>query len=359
MAENKGFTTGRLSAVELSMGRAILQAALLGVLLLGSAAVRAQTAVGSVEEIFVPGPSLEGNLDGDPPERSVFVYLPASYAEAPERRYPVVYLLHGYGLRAARWMTLFDIAGAANRAMDGGAAREMILVNPSAYTIFDGSMYASSPVTGDWESFIAGDLVAFIDSRYRTIADRRSRGLAGHSMGGYGALRIAMKRPDVFSALYPLAACCMMEAGEPSEALTTANSYATREEVVALRYPNKSVFARAAAWSPNPQRPPFYVDLPVEDGVERPEIQAKWLANSIIPMLDQYAYSLKRYSAIMFDVGLQDGLLDVNRRLHEAMEQAGIEHSFETYEGGHNDRISERIQTSVLPFFSRNLEFEP
>lgn len=347
------------NAVEPNMARALLQAALLGVLLLAAASPRAQTAAGSVEEIFVPGPSLEGNLDGDPAERSVFVYLPPSYAEEPGRRYPVVYLLHGYGLRAERWMTLFDIEGAANRAMTGGAAREMILVNPSAYTIFDGSMYGSSPVTGDWESFIADDLVAFVDSRYRTLADRRSRGLAGHSMGGYGALRIAMKRPDVFSALYPLAACCMMETGEPSEALTTANGYATREEVVALRYPNKSVFARAAAWSPNPRRPPFYVDLPVENGVERPEIQAKWLANSIIPMLDQYAYSLKRYSAIMFDVGLQDGLLDVNRRLHDAMEQAGIEHTFETYEGGHNDRISERIQTSVLPFFSRNLEFEP
>lgn len=317
---------------------------------------------GRVEEIQVPGPSLAGNLNGDPAERSVFVYLPPGYDSSAERRYPVVYLLHGYGLQASRWMTLFDIEGAANRAMSGAGEGEqagpMILVNPSAYSIYDGSFYGSSVATGDWETFIADDLVAYIDSHYRTLPVRASRGLAGHSMGGYGALRIGMKRPDVFSALYPLAACCMMDGGEPSEALATANTYQTREEVIALRYPNKSVFARAAAWSPNPQNPPFYVDLPVVDGVAHPEIQAKWLANSILPMLDQYTLNLKRYNAIMFDVGLADGLLAGNERLHAAMEQAGIPHTFATYEGDHNNRISWRIETSVLPFFSTHLQSE-
>ena len=61
-------------------------------------------------------------------------------------------------------------------------------------------MYSTSPTTGDWERFVAEDLVAYIDGQYRTLANRMSRGLAGHSMGGYGALRIGMKRPDVFSA---------------------------------------------------------------------------------------------------------------------------------------------------------------
>jgi len=317
---------------------------------------------GRVEEVFVTGQTLAGNLDGDPVERSVFVYLPPGYDSSADKRYPVVYLLHGYGLQAARWMTLFDIEGAANRAMGGGGegerAQEMILVNPSAYTIYDGSFYGSSVTTGDWESFVADELVSYIDSHYRTLPDRASRGLAGHSMGGYGALRIGMKRPDVFSALYPLAACCMMDRGEPSAALTIANGYATREEVVALRYPNKSVFARAAAWSPNPQNPPFFVDLPVVDGVEQPAVQAKWLANSILPMLDQYTLNLKRYTAIKFDVGLADGLLAGNEQLHAAMDQAGIAHTFETYEGDHNNRISLRIETSVLPFFSSNLSFE-
>jgi S-formylglutathione hydrolase FrmB len=333
---------------------------LLAMALLFSAPLFAQD--GRVEEIVVPGSSLEGNLNGDPSDRSVFVYLPPSYDRSPQRRYPVVYLLHGYGLQAARWMTLFDIEGAAHRAMtgtgEGEQAREMIVVNPSAYTIYDGSFYTSSLANGDWERFIAEDLVADIDSRYRTLPDRMSRGLAGHSMGGYGALRIGMKRPDVFSALYPLAACCMFEDGGPSEALEIANGYETREEVIALGYPNKRIFARAAAWSPNPQNPPFYVDLPVVDGEERPEIQAKWLANSILPMLGQYTLNLKRYTAIQFDVGLDDGLLAGNERLHTAMEEAGIPHVFETYEGDHNNRISLRIETRVLPFFAEHLAFD-
>lgn len=330
------------------------------VMLLGTVPVWAQN--GSVEEVFIHGHALEGNLDGNPVERSVFVYLPPGYADNPDRHYPVVYLLHGYGLRASRWMTLFDIEGAANRAMTGSGegeqAKEIILVNPSAYTIYDGSFYSSSVTAGDWETFIADDVVKYIDSHYRTIPDRMSRGLSGHSMGGYGTLRIGMKRPDVFSALYPMAAAGMMEFGAPSEALAIANTYKTREEVVALRYPNKSTFARAAAWSPNPQNPPFFVDLPVIDGVARPEIQAKWLANSIVPMIDQYTANLKRYTAIQFDVGTEDNLIAANKQLDAALTQAGIMHTFETFEGDHNNRVSIRIEQHVLPFFSEHLVFE-
>ena len=125
-----------------------------------------------------------------------------------------------------------------------------------------------------------------------------------------------------------------------------------------MRYPNNSTFARAAAWSPNRLNPPFYVDLPVVDGVARPEIQAKWLANSIIPMLDQYTANLKQYTAIQFDVGLQDGLLGQNQMLDAALIQAGVSHRFEIFEGDHNNRVSVRIEQHMLPFFSQHLEFE-
>ena len=72
----------------------------------------------------------------------------------------------------------------------GAGPHELIIVMPDAYTKFAGSMYSSSVVTGDWESFVAKDLVSYIDSRYRTIASAASRGLAGQSMGGDGVLRI-------------------------------------------------------------------------------------------------------------------------------------------------------------------------
>jgi S-formylglutathione hydrolase FrmB len=306
-------------------------------------------ALGTVERVTVHGRSLENNLIGDSADRAAFVYL-----------------LHGYGLQAQRWMTLFHIEAGANQAMAGAGggvgggerAREMILVNPDGYSFYDGSFYGSSPATGDWETFIADELVRYIDSHYRTLAKRESRGLAGHSMGGYGTLRIAMKRPDRFAAMYALSACCAMDKGEAGEAMTTAATYKTREQVSALRYPNKGTLARAAAWSPNPAKPPLFLDLPVVEGVARPEIQAKWLANSIVPLLEQHVAGLKRFAAIRFDVGTSDGLLETNRQIDAAMTRAGVRHTFDTYDGDHNGKIAERIETRVLPFFSQTLAFK-
>jgi S-formylglutathione hydrolase len=329
----------------------------------------ATSPLGVVERITVHGKSLEGNLNGDTADRPVIVYLPPSYKTDSGRRYPVVYLLHGYGLQAARWMTLFKIENGANQAMAGlgrdprsgpGSERasEMILVNPDCYSFYDGCFYGKSAATGDWETFVADELVAYIDTHYRTLAKRESRGLAGHSMGGYGTLRIAMKKPEVFSSLYALSACCAMDKGEPTEQMATAATYTTRDQVAALRYPNKGALARAAAWSPNPNAPPLFVDLPVKDGAARPDIQAKWAANSIVPMLEQYAKNLKRYTAVKFDVGTMDNLIAANRQIDEAMTKAGIKHTFETYEGDHNGKIAERLETKVLPFFSSNLAFK-
>jgi S-formylglutathione hydrolase FrmB len=331
-----------------------------------SGAQQQAPALGTIDRITVHGKSLEGNLNGDPADRNVIVYLPPSYKSDTTRRYPVVYLLHGYGLQAARWLTLFKIENGANQAMAGAGggvgtgerAREMILVNPDCYSFYDGCFYGKSAGTGDWETFIADELVGYIDSHYRTLAKRESRGLAGHSMGGYGTLRIAMKRPDAFGSMYALSACCAMDRGEPNAQMTTAATYTTREQVSALRYPNKGTLARASAWSPNPNNPPLFLDLPVKDGTPRPDIQAKWLANSIIPMLEQYGSNLKRYTAVKFDVGTMDNLLATNQQIDAAMTKAGIRHTFETYEGDHNGKIAERLETKVFPFFSTNLSFK-
>src|SRR5438132_6352304 len=165
---------------------------------------------GTVEHIKVHGKSLEGNLEGDSADRDVFIYLPPGYAPNGNRRYPVVYLLHGYGLTGERWMTFANLAETADKDIVAGTMKPMILVNPDAFTKWNGSMYSASATTGDWEAFIAEDLVSYVDSHYRTIPDRVSRGLGGHSMGGYGTIRIGMKRPDVFSSLYIMSGCCLM-----------------------------------------------------------------------------------------------------------------------------------------------------
>ena len=164
---------------------------------------------GTLERITVHGRALEGNLEGDSPDRPVVVYLPPSYATDSTRRYPVLYFLHGYTATAEAYVKSLAIPDSIDRAVAAGA-REMIVVIPDAFTKYSGSMFSNSPTTGDWETFIAQDLTRFIDTRYRTIASREGRGLAGHSMGGYGTMRIGMKQPSAFAALYAMSSCCLM-----------------------------------------------------------------------------------------------------------------------------------------------------
>src|SRR6185369_9609301 len=197
-----------------------------------------------------------------------------------------------------------------------------IVVTPNAFTLHKGSMYSNSPTTGDWERFIAEDLVAYIDGHYRTLANRMSRGLAGHSMGGYGALRIGMKRPDVFFSLYLMSSCCLGANRNPNpQSMAAAEAIKTREQAEeAAKAPGFGVsvtLASAAAWSPNPANAPLFFDLPVKDGKVRPDIVAKWVANAPLEMIDKYADNLKKYYAIGIEVGTKDSLLQSNRQLHD------------------------------------------
>jgi S-formylglutathione hydrolase len=316
---------------------------------------------GTVEQITVHGKSLEGNLEGDSPDREVSVYLPPSYSGDQARRFPVVYLLHGYGGRDNTFTTrLAKLAESADKLAAAQGFSEMIVVTPNAFTLHKGSMYSNSVTTGDWERFIAEDLVAYMDGHYRTIANRMSRGLAGHSMGGYGALRIGMKRSDVFSSLYVMSACCLTPNNNPRpEGMAASEAIKTREQAEeAARAPGfgpSTNLASAAAWSPNPNNPPLYLDLPVKDGKVRPDIVAKWVANAPLTMLEHNVPSLNAFHAIAIEVGTADTLVGSNRRLDEAMTRLRIPHSYEEYDGDHTNKVGERIERNVLPFFSKNL----
>jgi enterochelin esterase-like enzyme len=327
----------------------------------GGGPPRAGARAGTVEHVTVHGKALEGNLEGDSPDREVTIYLPPSYAADQARRYPVIYLLHGYGGRDDTFTArLAKLQESADRLAAAQGFSDPIVVVPNAFTLHKGSMYSNSVTTGDWESFIAQDLVAYVDGHYRTFARRMSRGLAGHSMGGYGALRIGMKRPDVFSSLYIMSACCLTANANPqSERMKAAEAIKTREQAeAAARTPGfgpSTSLASAAAWSPNPKNPPLYLDLPVKDGKVRPDIVAKWAANAPLEMLERYAPALKSYYAIAIDIGTKDSLIASNRRLHEAMTRLAIAHSYEEYDGDHTSKVGERIERNLLPFFSMTL----
>src|SRR5664280_1390299 len=139
----------------------------------------------TVDHIKIHGTALEGNLEGDAVDRDVIVFLPPSYQKDKYRRYPVVYALHGYSIGADQWSHEIHVPQTIEGTFAQGA-KEMIVVLPDSKTLHNGSMYSSSVMTGDSERFMAHDIVAYIDAHYRTIPTRLSRGLVGHSMGGYG-----------------------------------------------------------------------------------------------------------------------------------------------------------------------------
>ena len=325
----------------------------------------AQTATpsrGSLERITVHGRSLEGNLEGDSPDRPVVVYLPPSYARESARRYPVLYYLHGYTATAEAYVKSLGLPDSIDRAVAGGA-REMIVVLPDAFTKYSGSMYSNSPTVGDWETFIARDLPEFIDTRYRTIARRDGRGLAGHSMGGYGTMRVGMKQPASFAALYAMSSCCLMN--DPAGGRGTVPGRGAGDGRGAAPPPGRgggmanALSAQAAAWAPNPQNPPQFFDLPTRDGELQPLIAAKWLANSPLVMIDQHVPALKSMRAIAIDVGDRDPFVGTNRQLSEGLTRLQVPNTLEVYEGDHGNRIRERFELQVLPFFSRHLSPAP
>ena len=314
----------------------------------------------TVEHIKVHGVALEGNLEGNAVDRDVFVFLPASYEKEKSRRYPVLYALHGYSISAEQWTHEIHVPQTIEGAIAQGA-KELIVVLPDSKTVHNGSMYSSSVTTGDFEQFIAHDVVAYIDSHYRTLPNRDSRGLVGHSMGGYGATRIGMKHADVFGSLYIMSPCCLSaRPARPAnpEIEKALEAVKTPEDSAKLQFFARAQLASAAAWSPDPKNPPLYLDLPTKNGEPQPEVLAKWTANAPLAFIDQYIDNLRRYRSIAIDVGDQDGLRVDTEKLHDVLDKYGIANSFELYSGTHTSKVADRFQNHVMPFFSKNLCFQ-
>lgn len=317
----------------------------------------------TVERIKVHSIAIEGNLEGETADRDVLVILPPSYAKEKSRRYPVVYALHGYSIGAEQWSKEIHVPQTVEGAFANGA-KEMIVVLPDSKTIHNGSMYSSSVTTGDFERFISQDLVAYVDAHYRTLPDRKSRGLVGHSMGGYGATRIGMKHADVFGSLYIMSPCCLSArpVGPPGaaglEMEKTLSAVKSAEDSAKLSFFQRAQLATAAAWSPNPAKPPLYLDLPTKDGVPQADVLAKWAANAPLAFIDQYIGNLRRYKGISLDVGDQDNLRTDTLKLHEILDSYKVPNTYELYSGTHTSKVADRFQNHVIPFFSQNLCFQ-
>lgn len=321
--------------------------------------------------------SLEKTVTGESADRSVIVYLPPSYDASPAKRYPVVYLLHGITDTSEVWVRPWtNNVGSWNtipEVMDSGTAErafgEMIIVMPDQLTKWGGSFYSNSTVTGNWEDFTAKELVAHIDGKYRTLARASSRGLVGHSMGGYGAIKIGMKHPDVFSVIYGLNPAVLgwgRDLSIENPAFATVLKMKTTEDAMKGGFYALGVIVIGQAFSPNPDRPPFFVDFPfaLVDGKLQPAEPAftKWQKNLPVYMVEEYRGNLSKLRGLRFDSGYEDEFTHIpptSRALSAALTAQGIDHVFEEYNGDHRNRFwgrNGRIATEVLPYFWRLLD---
>ncbi len=340
--------------------------------LFSSAAVRSAGAQGWTGGVIhfdtVAAPSLKGNLVGDPDRRAVSIYTPPGYAKNRSTRYPVVYLLHGFAADHRAFIagvySGMNMRVSMDSLISAGLIKPMIVVTPNARNAFDGSFYTNSVTTGSWEDFVVKDLTSYVDTHYRTIRNRTGRGLAGHSMGGFGALRVGMRHPEIFSAIYALSPCCLDQAHRTGKAFAASwkkvLGLTEFAQVKVAGFLGDIDLALSAVYTPDPRSSPFFVDLPFRlegDSLVTVESVASRWHPTPLEMVPTYAKNLKRMS-IAFDGGAEDALADIPvnvAKLDSMLTALGIAHKADTYHGDHMRGIRGRLESQTFPFFSRLL----
>ena len=322
--------------------------------------------------------SLEGNLLGDPVKRAMNIYLPPGY-DTTTRNYPVIYLMHTGGgnerfyshnefppmLESTGMFTKpqdFPAKGFAwliDSLIDVGDIGPMIIVMPDINTSYGGSFCINSALNGNYEDYVVDDIVPYIDSKYRTLVNNNCRAIAGHCMGGFGAMYLAMRHPGVFGLVASHSSeFCIDALGR------ACKPYIKAENPTGLTGPDPAktftsfMYMFSAAYSPNLSNPPYYVDFPFDDtcGI-REEVFTAWAAYDPIQMLPDYISALASLKGIYMDVGDKDELQSsyFMAPFSSALTSSGIPHSFEVFDGTHFNKMYTRL-SKALSFLSDSLE---
>jgi enterochelin esterase-like enzyme len=280
----------------------------------------------------ITSPALEGNLLGDPATRPLNVLLPPGY-EGSDRRYPVLYALPWAEGEATMNTEYFK--GTFERLP--GEVRDMIIVLPDGTNALGGGQFRSSPTIGDYETYVTRDLVDFVDSNYRTLATRDSRGLAGCANAGTNAMRLGLMYPEVFSVV---AATGGVYDDTPWQLDLESIAQASElpqdpAELKQMDWDAIAWYSRlAASAAPNPDNPPFYFDVPfrLADGkVEQvPEVMEKIMEQDPVHQLDAYLAQPERLNAILLLTGTRDepDTTRVARAFDALLTSSGVEHTY-------------------------------
>lgn len=323
---------------------------------------------GRVLDLTIDSPSLRGNLLETPSIRNVSVYLPPGY-DTSARRYPVLYLLHGIFDSNRTWIRYHEIPALLDRLIARGTIPPLIAVMPDGGNRLGGGFYRNSATAGRWADFITKDLIGHVDGSFRTLNHPAQRAVIGHSMGGYGALHLAMTAPQ-FSIVWAMSPCCLA----PVEDLGFGNiswvqlfAMKREEEVnVAIRDRDFSPVAALAilsAFRPDPSNPPLFVDFPFD--IDRGEMvldqeeYAEYLNEFPLHRVDESRQALLALRGLAMDYGNGDQFLHIptaTMQFSHALAELRIPHRFEVYEGDHRNQINQRLEQVILPWVGKLLD---
>jgi enterochelin esterase family protein len=304
---------------------------------------------------IVDSRALIGNPLGDPTARRIAVWLPPSYESAADRRYPVIYWLAGYAGTGEQMFSGTPWAPGLGERLDrltaAGAMGDAIVVAPDCFTRWGGAQYLDSLAIGHYETHVVREVIPAIDGRFRTVGTRDARAIGGKSSGGFGALALAMRNPELFSAIASHAGDMAFELSAMPDlpvATRTLRAYGgiggflrqfeAKEKKGGADFTTMMVLAQAGAYSPDPKREhgialPFDLDTGEIDWT----VWQRWKAWDPVEMIATHAEALRRMKLIFVDAGTRDEHnLDLGARIFvRRLRTLGIACEHEEFDDGH------------------------
>ncbi len=314
--------------------------------------------VGRLEELTFTSGVLADNPAGDPATRPLWVYLPPGYDDAPQQRYPSVYVIQGFTGSLPMWHNTMPYQPTFPESCDdlfaAGGAPPCIVVWVDAWTSYGGSQFVDSPGTGRYHTYLCDEVVPEVDARYRTLDSARHRGIQGKSSGGFGAMITPMLRPDLFGALATHAGdalyeyCYLPEFAAVARALRGYDGsieawWADFRARAAFTKPDDGLllgtYGVAACFSADPDGT---VRLPFDPRTGRliDDLWARWLAWDPVRMVPDHADALRGLRGIWIDAGTRDEyFLDLGAEaFRAALAEVGVTGvSFELLDSGHGN----------------------
>ena len=323
----------------------------------------------------IPAPSLSNNLLNDPASLEIHIYLPPSYHEVGYA-FPVLYFLAGWNCASILRIAEYE----ARLSQDN--MEEMIVVLVKGCNRLQGSWYVNSVVTGNWEDVIRFDVINYIDSNFRTIRKNQCRGIAGHSMGGFGAFNMAMKFPNIFNSYYGASPTLLNnnyledffgfnDDDFVKNCIDYLESLKADYREIELQnltntFLNQPVFLQCvlslgAAFAPDANGHVPYLHFPYSLNENRQLIENDSMLNIWLDALGNWDkkielsyHNLLTYDTLIFNYGDEEDVTGRGvRNVYDITKKYDIESSIIVHEGGHID--DEPLYAQMFPAMSKTL----